>query len=188
MKNTAVFFVLLLATSLAIAQGSATLTWVPPTKNVDGSALTDLASYRVSWGTAQGVYPNSALVSNPAATSFVVSPLAAANWFFVVTAINSAGRESAFSNVATKTVAAGTTPSPPSGVALAQSLAFALQTSRDATLALEIGKVSQQTPWSTAIYFRTSQAPVGTYCMVPKASVTFLAGQDSEAVFVQCGN
>ena len=33
-----------------IAEGSATLSWMPPTENADGSALTDLAGYRIYYG------------------------------------------------------------------------------------------------------------------------------------------
>ena len=50
---------------VATATGSATLSWVPPTQNSDGSPLTNLASYRVYYGTSSGTYPNSMTVNNP---------------------------------------------------------------------------------------------------------------------------
>ena len=43
----------------AVAVGSATLSWTPPTQNMDGTPLTNLAGYRVYWGTSLGDYPNS---------------------------------------------------------------------------------------------------------------------------------
>jgi hypothetical protein len=86
------------------ATGSATLTWTPPTGNTDGSALSDLAGYRIYWGTAQGNYPNSVALNNPGLTSYVVEQLAPATWYFVVTAVNSSGVESQYSNVASKAV------------------------------------------------------------------------------------
>src|SRR6185436_18116253 len=88
----------------AVSVGSATLTWVPPTTNTDGSALTDLAGYKVYWGTSQGSYPNSTTLANPGLATYVVSNLAPATYFFVVTAYNSAGVESTFSGVASKII------------------------------------------------------------------------------------
>jgi len=89
---------------VATASGSVTLTWTPPTQNVDGSPLTDLAGYRIYWGTAQGEYTNSASISNPGLTSYVVEQLTPATWYFATTALNGQGIESAFSNVAQKTI------------------------------------------------------------------------------------
>jgi hypothetical protein len=89
---------------VATATGSATLTWTPPTQNTDGSPLSNLAGYKVYWGTAQGSYSNSVTVSNPGLASYVVDQLTPATWYFTVTALNAAGLESAFSNVATKTI------------------------------------------------------------------------------------
>ena len=89
---------------VATASGSATLSWTPPTQNSDGTPLSDLASYRVYFGMSSGTYPNSITVSNPGLASLVVDQLTPATWYFVVTAVNGNGAESAFSNVATKTV------------------------------------------------------------------------------------
>ena len=66
--------------------------------------MTNLAGYRVYWGTTQGNYPNSVTVNNPGLSSYVVDQLTPATWYFVVTAVNSSGVESAHSNIATKTV------------------------------------------------------------------------------------
>jgi hypothetical protein len=85
---------------VATATGSTTLTWNPPTQNTDGSPLTDLAGYRVYWGTSQGSYTNSATISNPGLSSYVVDQLTPATWYFAVTAVNAAGAESAHSNTA----------------------------------------------------------------------------------------
>jgi hypothetical protein len=91
-------------TVVATATGSATLSWTPPTSNTDGSPLTNLAGYRVYWGPSAGNYTNSATVSNPGLSSYVVEPLTPATWYFALTAVNSAGSESAYSNVASKVV------------------------------------------------------------------------------------
>lgn len=91
---------------VASATGSALLTWTPPTENSDGSPLTDLAGYKIYWGTSQGNYTNSVTVNNPGLTSYVVDALTPATWHFVATAFNSAGVESSFSNAASKTISA----------------------------------------------------------------------------------
>lgn len=88
----------------ALAMGSATLSWTPPTTNTDGSPLTNLAGYKVYWGTAQGTYPNSVTLNNPGLTAYVVENLGPGTWFFVATAVNSAGVESAFSGSGSKTI------------------------------------------------------------------------------------
>ena len=89
---------------VAMATGSATLSWTPPTQNTDGSALMNLAGYKIYWGQSQGSYANSVTVTNPGLSSYVVDQLTPATWYFVATAINSQGVESAFSNAASKIV------------------------------------------------------------------------------------
>jgi hypothetical protein len=88
----------------AVATGSATLSWTPPTTNTDGSPLTNLAGYKIYWGTSQGNYTSSTTLNNAGLTSYVVTNLTPGTWFFVATATNSAGVESAFSTVASKTI------------------------------------------------------------------------------------
>lgn len=91
-------------TVVATATGSALLTWNPPTQNTDGSALNNLAGYRVYWGTTQGQLSNSTTLNNPGLASHVVDQLTPATWYFAVTAVNASGIESALSNVASKQV------------------------------------------------------------------------------------
>ena len=89
---------------VATATGAATLTWNPPTTNTDGSALTDLAGYKIYWGTTQGSYPNSVTVNSPGISSYVVTNLVASTYFFVVTSLSASGGESAYSTPASKTI------------------------------------------------------------------------------------
>jgi hypothetical protein len=88
----------------AVATGSATLSWTPPTQNTDGSQLTDLAGFKVYWGPAAGNYPNSATLTNPGLTSYVVENLVPGTYFFAASAVNNAGTESALSGTASKTI------------------------------------------------------------------------------------
>jgi hypothetical protein len=89
---------------VATATGSAMLSWTPPTQNTDGTPLTNLAGYRVYWGPSQGNYTNSTTISNPGLSSYVVEQLTPATWYFALTAVNSSGAESSYSNVASKQV------------------------------------------------------------------------------------
>jgi hypothetical protein len=91
-------------TVVALATGSATLTWLPPTTNTDGSPLTNLSGYRVYWGTARGDYPNSVVLGNPGLTTYVVENLAPATYYFAMTSLSAAGSESTLSAAATKRV------------------------------------------------------------------------------------
>ncbi len=88
----------------AISTGSATLSWTPPTENTDGTALTDLAGYRIYWGTTVGSYPNSLTIDNPGITTYVVENLAPGSYAFVATSINADGVESGYSAPATRSV------------------------------------------------------------------------------------
>jgi hypothetical protein len=87
-----------------VATGSVTLSWDPPTTNADGSPLTDLASYRIYYGTTSGNYPNVRTVSNPGMATFVVDNLVPGAYVFVITALDTSSNESARSNEATATV------------------------------------------------------------------------------------
>jgi hypothetical protein len=89
---------------VATATASVTLSWTPPTQNTDGSALTNLAGYKVYWGTTQGSYPNSVTLNNPGLSTYVVTQLTPATWYFTMTALNAQGIESALSNAASKIV------------------------------------------------------------------------------------
>jgi len=86
------------------ATGSATLSWLPPTQNTDGSPLSDLAGYKIYWGQSQRDYSNSVTLNNPGLASYIVEQLTSGRWYFATTSFNSQGVESAFSNEGSKTI------------------------------------------------------------------------------------
>ena len=88
----------------AVAMGSATLSWVPPTQNADGTALTTLAGYRIYYGTNPSNLTTSIQLANPGITSYVVGNLASGTYYFAITAYNAAGTESALSAEGSKTL------------------------------------------------------------------------------------
>jgi hypothetical protein len=87
-----------------IAVGSATLSWTPPTQNADGSALTDLAGYRIYYGRNRDNLTRVIELSNPGLTRYVIENLTQARWFFTMTSVNSSGVESSRSATASKTI------------------------------------------------------------------------------------
>lgn len=91
-------------TVTATAAGAAELSWEAPTENEDGSQLTDLAGYKVYWGTQPDEFVNSVTIDNPAVLSYVLEDLAPATYYFVATAVNSEGSESDPSDMATLTI------------------------------------------------------------------------------------
>jgi hypothetical protein len=85
-----------------VALGSVALSWTPPTTNIDGSALTDLAGYRIYYGTSEGNYPNRVDIGTAGISTYIVENLVPQTYYFVITSLNVAGTESSFSNVAIK--------------------------------------------------------------------------------------
>lgn len=89
---------------VSAASGSAQLSWIPPTQRTDGSALTNLAGYRIYYGQSQTNLNQSVTINSAGVTSYVVDQLTPATWFFAAAAIDSNGVESSLSNIASKTI------------------------------------------------------------------------------------
>lgn len=85
--------------------GRATLSWDAPSQRVDGSPLTNLAGFKLYYGTSSNNLSNVIQVSDAGARSWVVENLTVGTWFFAATAYDQGGIESARSNVASKTIA-----------------------------------------------------------------------------------
>ncbi len=88
--------------------GSAVVSWLAPTANTNGTPLTNLAGFRVYYGTSSTSLTQSTTVNNMAARSATISPLVPGTWYFKVRAFNSSQVESNDSNLASKTVAGAT--------------------------------------------------------------------------------
>jgi hypothetical protein len=90
--------------SAGAATGAATLTWTPPTRNTDGTTLTNLAGYRIYYGTSSGSLNRTVQIANAGIASYVVSDLSPATWYFSVRSYTTSGVESSGSSIASKTV------------------------------------------------------------------------------------
>lgn len=82
---------------------AATLSWTPPTRNVDGSPLTNLAGYRIYYGPSATALNVVVEIKNASVSAYVVENLTPGKWFFAVSAFNADGKESVLSNIASKT-------------------------------------------------------------------------------------
>lgn len=82
------------------AMGTANITWTPPTTNMDGTPLTDLAGYRILYGTTPTDLTQAVEVKDASARGYVLQ-LPAATYSFAVQSIDSAGTVSPMSNIAT---------------------------------------------------------------------------------------
>jgi hypothetical protein len=87
-----------------VATGRATISWIPPTTNTDGSALTNLAGYHVSYGTSATALTTVSNVTNPSVSNTLIDNLAPGTWYFAVSAYTSTGVESAISTTVSKTI------------------------------------------------------------------------------------
>lgn len=82
----------------------AVLSWSAPTSNTDGTALTNLAGYRIAYGTSANALTQTIQVSNPSVTNYSIDNLSPGTYYFSVRAYTSNGTESANSNVYSKVV------------------------------------------------------------------------------------
>jgi len=86
------------------SSGSATLSWINPTLNTNGTALTDLAGIHIYYGTSPSSLNNMVDVTGTGETSYTISNLPAGTWYFAATAYTSGGVESGLSQVNSKTI------------------------------------------------------------------------------------
>jgi hypothetical protein len=87
-----------------IANGSATLSWVPPTENTNGTPLTNLAGYKIYYGTSESAMTQTVQIANPGIVTYVVSNLSPGTWYFLIRAYTGANVESGASVVVSKTI------------------------------------------------------------------------------------
>jgi len=89
---------------VSVSTGSATLSWTAPTENEDGTTLTNLAGYRIVYGTSASALNTTVQVPNAGLTTYVIDNLAQGTWYFSMKSYTSAGLESAPTNVVSKTI------------------------------------------------------------------------------------
>jgi hypothetical protein len=97
----------LAAFAVAVTQvgtNSVTLSWAAPSENSNGTALTNLAGYRIYYGTSASALTQTVTISSIGVTTHVLSNLNSQTYYFGVMAYNTAGIESKLSSVVSKTL------------------------------------------------------------------------------------
>ena len=84
--------------------GNALLDLTVPTRNTDGSALTDLAGVRIYYGTSPTNLVQVVQLASATVSSYTVSNLTSGTWYFGATAYTSTGTESALSPIVSKSI------------------------------------------------------------------------------------
>jgi hypothetical protein len=85
---------LALLTSCSASRGTATLTWVPPTQNTDGSPLTGLAGYYIYFGQSPRMMDHVIQLRDPGVRSYVVKDLEHGDYYFSIVAYTATGVQS----------------------------------------------------------------------------------------------
>jgi hypothetical protein len=175
----------------------AQLSWTPPTMNDDGSPYTNPGGYRVFWGTQSGVYSNNVSLPSPTATAYDVMGLSSnVRYYFAVTAFNTVGDESVYSNEATLIPGIlSPDPAPPVGLvakgATAVLRAYTISTVANALVINDIGSVDAGTACDgtqKVNAWGTRADDQRDLYLIPKGSagLHLLAGVDPDVVYAQC--
>ncbi len=91
-------------TVVEVANGSATLSWMPPTTDTTGAVLQGLAGYQIRYGTSSNNLSQTIQLANAGLTRYVVTDLAPGTYYFGVAAYTSGGTQSKLSPLVSKTV------------------------------------------------------------------------------------
>ena len=83
--------------------GVATILWLPPTENTDGTALNDLAGYVIYYGTADDSLTESVTINSPGISSYTIENLDNNTvYYYAITSVNSSNIQSGYSRIASK--------------------------------------------------------------------------------------
>ena len=76
------------------------LSWAAPAEREDNSSisLAEIAGYMVFYGQAQGLYTNSITINDGTAVGYTFTDFPAGTYYFVVTTLDTEGRESQYSS------------------------------------------------------------------------------------------
>lgn len=84
--------------------GTATLTWNPVKTDSRGKALTDVAGYKIYYGTSANAMHTVVVLKNPTQTTYIVKDLHPGTWYFAISAYTTSGTEGSLSNIGSKTI------------------------------------------------------------------------------------
>jgi hypothetical protein len=84
--------------------GEVSLTWSAPTRNSDGSLLTNISGYRVYYGQSSSSYSRTLSLPSPSLNTVVIENLATGKWYFAIRTLTNDGQESKLSTQVSKYV------------------------------------------------------------------------------------
>ena len=99
-----ILFLSVIACAKQPSNGTATLSWNPVKTDTSGRTLTNIAGFKVYYGTSPTAMSTVVVLNNPNQTTYVVKDLHRGTWYFAVTTYTASGAESARSNVVSKTI------------------------------------------------------------------------------------
>ena len=106
-KSYLIVLVLMLCLFISSAGYGAnkTVEWIAPTLNADGSPCTDLAGYKLYYGKVSGSYTNNIAIGLVESYTVTIDNTKdGETYYFVMTAIDTSGNESALSNEISYTI------------------------------------------------------------------------------------
>jgi len=181
-----------------VFSGVATLSWDPPTTNADGTPLTDLAGYKVYYGTSSGNYSQSIDAGN--VTTYTVNNLTEGlTYYFTTTSYDTSGNQSVYSNEVNKVIPSssqqhtltvsksgtgtGTVTSSPAGISCGSDCSETYNQGTKVTLTATANASSTFSGWSGAcsgnstctITMDTAKAATATFTL-KKYTITSSAG------------
>jgi hypothetical protein len=176
MRTWALLLTLLLSHSALSSEQ--TVSWTPPTKNTDGSDLTDLAGYNLYWGSVSGgPYPNVINIPDASLQSFTTPDLPQGFKHFVITAYNASDVESDPSMEATG--ASTATPTPPTNLTVLATTVYSVVKKPNGFVLIAIGTVPPDTPCD-------STQSVNGHSVVDIAAVTYTGTVRPPVVVAKC--
>ena len=171
--------------------GTASVSWIAPTQNEDGSELLDLAGFKVLYGTSTDALTEMVIIDDNTSTSYTAESLTPGTWYFVVRAFNMQEVESLDSNVAQRDVsgasAANTVqvtvePAPPPALHTTATQVYDVRGSGGRyTLGRQVGTI--ELGKSCVSTFRVGS----DYYQVNRSDVTITRSPRSQTLVARCG-
>ena len=100
MKKLLILFVLFAIFTENLFAADVVANWVAPTQREDNSILdiSEIGGFRIYYGNSTGNYVNQVDINDGTLTTFTMTGLPEGNMYFVMTTIDTEGRESTYSN------------------------------------------------------------------------------------------
>ena len=88
----------------SMGTGSATLSWEPPRRNLDGSPIKNLAGYFIYYGKDPDKLNSTIKIADPYVTTYTVDRLGPGTYYFSVVAFTDTGIKGSVSPTVSKTI------------------------------------------------------------------------------------